>query len=233
MNTLWTLTLLAVALVVVILSYALTYSTVGAKLTDRMGAGDWKFTESWASTLTALGGILTAVLAAQVLPGDTEAQKLVKGTYVIYSLMFATVIVVGTGVYNTLRKQNAGVAQPAEGTPKAGETPRVSPPVDEAPSTSVQYQGFVVFFLVACGLVLWAVLGQLLTAWYLLGEVPNLSASVYAIFQVLLVVAAILALVYVAISVPWTLRNQAYRDEIGTRADAQQKDRVRANFFWP
>jgi hypothetical protein len=233
MSTLWILVLLAIAFAIVIVSYAVTYPSVGAKLTDRMGAGDWKFTESWASTLTALGSILTAVLAAQVLPSDTEAQKLVKGTYVVYSLMFATVIVVGTGVYNTLRKQNRGVAQPAGGTPKAGETPRVGLPENDAPQTSIQYQGFVIFFLIACGLVLWAVLGQLLTAWYLLGEVPNLSASIYSVFQVLLAVAAFLALLYVAISVPWTLRNQAYHDEIGTSSNTKQKDRVRASFYWP
>jgi hypothetical protein len=147
--------------------------------------------------------------------------------------MFATVIVVGTAVYNTLRTPNKGVAKPAGGTPKAGETPRVEPPEPDAPPASIQYQGFVVCFLIACVLVLWAVLGQLLTVSYLLSEVPNLSVFIYAMFQVLLVVAALLALLYVAISVPWTLRNQAYRDEIGTTSGTEQKDRVRANFFWP
>jgi hypothetical protein len=33
--------LLAVALIVAFLSYALTYTSVGAWLFDRMGAGDW------------------------------------------------------------------------------------------------------------------------------------------------------------------------------------------------
>jgi hypothetical protein len=62
-----------------------------------------------------------------------------------------------------------------------------------------------------------------------LGEIRR-TAPIHAIFQVLLGVATILALVFVAISVAWTLRNQAYHDEIGT---SQQKDRARANFFWP
>jgi hypothetical protein len=65
MSIKWTLLLLGVAIVVVIGSYAISLRELGVKPLDRMGAGDWKFTESWASTLTALGGILTTVLAAQ------------------------------------------------------------------------------------------------------------------------------------------------------------------------
>ena len=129
-----------IAFVVVILSYALTYPQVGAKLFDRMGGGDWKFTESWASTLTALGGILSNVLATQVLPSDTDTEKLTKSTYIVYGLMFAAVIVVGTGLYNSLRTQKKNVVQPPEGTPKPGETPRVDlpPPGAIAPPTSIR-----------------------------------------------------------------------------------------------
>ena len=83
-------------------------------------------------------------------------------------------------------------------------------------------------FLIACTLILWAVFGQLLTVWYLLAQIPNFSASVDTVFTVLLGAAAILAFFYVAKSVPWTLRNQAYHDEIGT--GQEQKDRIRSNF---
>jgi hypothetical protein len=228
----WVLALLVAAFVIVFLTYAIRYPSVGAKLSDRMGAGDWKFTESWASTVTNLGGILTVVLAAQLLPSDTDTQKLIKGAYVVYGLMFAATVVVGTAVYNTFRIQNR-VAKPTQETPKPGETPSVEPPSEDAPPATIQYQGFVGFFLVACALILWAVLGQLLSVWYLLGEVPNLAASVYNTFKILLGLGMILALIYIPISVPWTLRNQAYHDEIGTGPEKQQQARVRSNFYFP
>jgi hypothetical protein len=228
----WVLVLLVAAFVIVILTYASTKSSVGANLSDRMGAADWKFTESWASTLTALGGILSSVLAAQILPSDTDPQKLIKGTYVVYGLMFAAVVVVGTAVYNTFRIQNP-VVKPTRGTPKPGETPGVKPPPKDVSPATIQYQGFVVFFLIACALVLWAALGQLLTVWHLLGEVPNLTASVYTIFKILLGLGIFLALIYIPMSVPWTLRNQAYRDEIGTGPEKVQQPRVRSNFYLP
>ena len=119
---------------IVIVTYLVTYRSVGAKPTDRMGTGDWKFTESWASTLTALGGILGIILAADLLPSKTSAEKLVAGTFTTYNLMFAIVIVIGTALYNTFRAQN-DVLKPTTGTPKAGETPRIDPPQPTAPAT--------------------------------------------------------------------------------------------------
>jgi flagellar basal body-associated protein FliL len=241
----WALILIVVAFATVMVSYGITYFWVGAKPFDRMGAGDWKFSESWASTLTALGGILGAILAAQVLPSETTAEKLASGSFVVFNLMFAVVVVVATAVYNTLRFQQECV-EPPEGTPSTGETPKVEPPpktegpltpeeTEKAAETKkvFEYQGFVVCFLVASALVLWAVLGQLLTAWYLLDEVPDdaLSDPVHTIFEILLALAAALALVYGATSVPWTLLNQAYRDEIGTGPQNKQQPRTRSNWY--
>lgn len=221
---------LGVAILVVSISYGVTYSLVGAKLLDRMGASDWKFSESWASTLTASGAVLGTVLGAQILPTATSEQTSLKPTFVIFNLMFVTTVVVAAALYNTFRFQNR-VAQPPEGTPKTGETPKIEPPPTNAPTTAFQYQGFVVCFLIASVLVLWAVLGQLLTLWRLLGEALSPSNPIYTIFTILLALAGVLALVYGATSVPWTLRNQAYRDEIGTGPDDLQHARVRSNFY--
>jgi flagellar basal body-associated protein FliL len=223
------LVLLGIALALVIVSYVITYSRVGAKPGDRMGASDWKFTESWASTLTASGGILGTVLAGQVLPAVTREEIAAKTSFVVFHLMFAAIVVVAAALYNTFRFQNR-VVQPPGGTPKAGETPRIEPPQQAAP-TVYQYQGYVICFLIASALVLWAVLGQLFTVWRLLGEVLSPSDPIYGIFTILLGLAVVLALIYGATSVPWTLRNQAYRDEIGSGADKDQAERTRSNWY--
>jgi hypothetical protein len=231
-NIEWVLGFLAVAFGVVFLSYIFSYRWVGAKLYDRVGAGDWKVTESWASTLTALGGILGTILTAQVLPSETVTQKDTSGSFGVFKLMFAVLVVVATALYNTLRIQKK-VVKPAEEPLRPGETPKVEPPAKTETPTVFEYQGFVVFFLVTSALVLWAVLGQLLTAWHLLDKVPNtsLSASIHTVFQFSLVSAGILALVYGATSVPWTLRNQAYRDEIGRGSQNQQQPRTRPRWY--
>jgi len=225
-----TMVLLGVALAVVFVSYRATYENVGANLCDRMGAGDWKFNESWASTLTALGGILSIVVAAQILPTGTAEERLTKGILVAFYLMFSAVIVVAVGLYNTLRFQNVDARQPPEGVPKVGETPRTTIPGANAPVT-FQYQGYVICFLFASSFVLWAVLSQLLTVWHLLSAVPDFPGPVYAAFTILLLLAGALALFYAATSVPWTLRNQAYHDEIGTGSEKEQKPRVRSSFY--
>lgn len=232
MSIKWALVLLVVAILVVGPSYVITYSWVGAKLLDRMGASDWKFSESWASTLTASGAVLGTVLGAQILPTATSEQIALKTTFVVFNLMFATTVVVAAALYNTFRFQKR-VVQPREGTPKTGETSKIEPPPTGAPTTTFHYQGYVVCFLIASVLVLWAVLGQLLTLWRLLGVAlsPSNPISIYTIFTILLALAGVLALVYGATSVPWTLRNQAYRDEIGTCPDEVQRDRVRSNFY--
>jgi hypothetical protein len=114
--------LFAVGLVV-FLSCAVTYQRVGVQLFDRMGTGDFKFNESWSSTLTVLGGMLTTIVAAQILPSNTPEQKITKGTLVAFHLMFSAVIVVAAGLYNTFRFQKENVTQPPGGTPKVGERP--------------------------------------------------------------------------------------------------------------
>jgi flagellar basal body-associated protein FliL len=215
--------LLAITLGIVLVTYAVTYPWVGAKPFDRMGAGDWKFNESWASTLTASGGIIGAILAAQVLPTDTDAEKLTKATFVAFHLLFAFVVIIGAALYNTFRWEVE---------------------IDKGGEKAKQYQGFVVCFLLASALVLGAVLGQLATVWYLLGAIPFFPAPIYAILKVFLVVAAALALVYGAISVPWTLRNQKYRREAspeeGRREQLEEARKaptaskpVRPTFLWP
>lgn len=231
MNAVWALVLLLIAFVVVISSYAVTYGAVGAKLFDRMGASDWKFTESWASTLTASGALLGVVLSAQILPTGTPEQVEMKTAFTVFHLMFAAAVVVAAALYNTFRIQKK-VVQPSDGAPKAGETPTIEPPPRAADTTAYQYQGFVVCFLVASSLVLWAVLGQLLTVGRLLGVVLSRSDPVaYGVFTVLLFLAGALALLYGATSVPWTLRNQAYRDEIGSEPGKAQASRTRSDWY--
>jgi hypothetical protein len=192
----WLLIVLPVsAVVIVALGYIIAKVMLdNAKLLGFMGTGSWKVTESWASTLTASGAVLGLILAAQVLP--EQPQTFSRNTYVMLNLMFGVVIVAATLFYNAIRLPRR-VA-----TVEKGQT-----------TTTTENQGLVLIFLIASAMVLWALFGQLVTTWYLLGEIAALPSYVYGIFRNVIRISAVLAVVYGIGSVPWTLYNQANRKD--------------------
>lgn len=105
----------------------------------------WDFSKSWASNLTALGGVLSVVFAAKILPGQaTTASTAIKPAfasangYTALSLFFTILIVLAPFIYVALRSIPSG---------KKGIERRVA----------------AVALLAACWLTLWAVIGQLTT----------------------------------------------------------------------
>jgi hypothetical protein len=166
----------------------------------RMGTGSWKFNESWASTLTATGAVLGLILAAELLP--EQPQTFSTATYVMLNLLFGATIVVATLLYNAVRWPKR-VCTYEKGEPVV---------VNGQPVTVTENQGVVVVFMLASAIVLWGLFGQLLTTWYLLGELTYLTTYyVDLAFRILVLLSALLSAAYGILSVPWTLLNQVNR----------------------
>jgi hypothetical protein len=100
----------------------------------RMGTPAWSFTESWSSTLTIGGAVLTSLLGFTTLP--EQGHHFDKKSYALLSLLLAAVIALAPGVYNLFRK-------PIQST------------------SPVKYQGIVLMFLLAGLLTMTASLAQL------------------------------------------------------------------------
>ena len=202
----------------VILSYEFTASrTMGVDLFGRMGGASWNFKDSWASTLTAAGAILGTILSAGLVKED-----LVKNNFTLINLFFGAMIIVAVLLYNATRSE-----VPISGT--VSEEPNKS---QEQPGAGTQYKGWVWAFLLACWLILWATLGQLLTLFALLFYITDMSLPLHAAFIILLGLSAILVVLYVIRSVPWTLKNQLGQDEREGKQGLEEQ-RLRPNAALP
>jgi hypothetical protein len=209
----WLWACLVISVVSITAGYALTPLLLEDRrrigLRTLIGKGTWKFTESWASTLTASAGVLGLVLATEVLPEQTQIPK---STYVLLNLMFAVLVVTATLFYNAIRVPKKipvtsnilAIRESQDASPKVFH-------VEYETGTTTENRGFVIVFLAASALVLWAVLGQLVTTWYVLGEINSLPQYVAGIFTTAVPVLGVSAVIYGVASVPWTLYNQAER----------------------
>jgi hypothetical protein len=212
----WMWTFLVVSIVTVVIGYGIAKLILSnhIKLHSFMGTGSWKFSESWASTLTASGAVLGLVLAAEVLPPETEIPK---KTYVMLNLMFGVIIVAAALIYNAIRWPRKGSAEKGQNITTIKETHRSGLKLfvveyEEQKTETTENQGFVIVFLIASAMILWALLGQLVTAWYLLGEMTSLTSYIDTIFRWLIRASVVLTIIYGVASVPWTLYNQVNRD---------------------
>ncbi len=97
----------------------------------------WSFSESWATNITLVGGLLGTALASVELETPTEYLK--GNVYVGFYVLFSIMTVMAPLVYVVLSK-------------------------------SAEPRGNVGGFLVAGGLTVWAVVGQIATLTLLLGE---------------------------------------------------------------
>jgi hypothetical protein len=106
----------------------------------------WDFSTSWASNLTVLGAILGTVLSANILPAGTVVIS--PEGYTALSLLFGILVVVAPFLYTALRK---------------GE------PSSEGPV----FTGRNWAFLVASGVTIWAVNGEIGTVGLILYEAQH------------------------------------------------------------
>jgi hypothetical protein len=144
---------LILALLVLIPSWFLGHGSVG--LLDRLGGtAELDFTKSFASTLTGVGALLTTIIAAtSVLPEETVA--LSKAGFIGLNLTFVIAIAIAAAISTAVQHAKA----------TKGEKDS-DPPVWKT-------EGYVLLFMVAAFITLWAVYGELWTICQLVGELGD------------------------------------------------------------
>lgn len=180
----------------------------------RSGKAARDISNSWASTLTGIGAILTAVIAIQVLPQSTDTQPIPKGYFTAVGALFVAIIAFAVLIYNATRRPTKAVHS-------------LNPTDPNTLNVGTQYQGYVGTFFVASTMVLWAAVGQLITIGLFLFELahqlkalpttpptpppittPPVSIWFVVIFLILIAIALAAVHVYCWISIPWTIQNQ-------------------------
>ena len=179
-----------VAAVFVLLRYFTLKGETGVDLGSRLGTVDFDFSKSFASTITVVGAVLGTILTAGVLPEEPEL--LSKQQYTALNLVFGAMIVL------------AGVVYAATETPEKDSTPE--------PGETRKYEGFVWSFLLATGLVMWAVLGELACLLLIVSELERadlFTTSAIVVFIVLMVTAAVAILFYTYRRMHWIVEHKA------------------------
>lgn len=154
----------------------LTADKHGCTWTSRLGPANWDFSKSWASNITVVGALLGTILAAGVLPDEPAVSK---ATYEGLNLYFGVLILVAPLVYTATQK-----AVPVHKRTAIKEA---------------QYQGSVRAFVLASGLTLGAVLGELATIFFLFREIRTANSMPEAaiwFLAFLLVCSGVLLLLY-------------------------------------
>jgi hypothetical protein len=165
---------LGLALVFIVVRWLTFRRDAKCTLTSRMGPVGWKFTDSWASTVTVVGALLGTIVASNALPEETTLQP--KITYAGLNFLFGVVIVLAPLLYTS-------TAAPVQLTRRNvhGKEP--------------QFQGYIWTFLAASCLTIWATVGELATVVGLFNEIRlanSLPLAVVVLLLVLVVVAIVL-----------------------------------------
>ena len=151
-------------------------------LVDCMGKPQWDFSNSWATTLTAVGALLTTVLSA----GLANEEKNIG-----LSVFFGMLIIIAPFLYNTISRH----VKPDSGNGQ--DTP--------------EFQGYSGTFLLASPLTVWAVCGELVTVIVVLYDLTNqgfLSLPIRPILVVVLIATLICVCIYAINTIPWTVQDQ-------------------------
>lgn len=159
------------------------------KLHYYLGSATWKFSESWASSLTAIGAVLGSVISANLLVSDPELLR--KSEYIALNVLFLTLIVGATALYNGTRM----LKLPAK---KEKAEP--------------YYHGWVWSYLASSAIIFGAVLGELLVTVMFLAEIDRqntVSSSVITCFVVLVAILMLVAATYMWRTTRDTLVNEA------------------------
>jgi hypothetical protein len=159
---------------------------------DPLGEVDWSFTDSWASTLTAVGALLGTILATSGIIAQ-DAEPLTSNALTGLNLFFGALVVIAPLVFSA--------AQKAEPPQAKDESPR--------------YKGFIWSLLLACFLTIWGVLGELGTLFLLLREVEAgfFHASVMWVFTAVLGVAVVAVFAYSLIRIRATIEWKPIADD--------------------
>ncbi len=147
-------------------------------LTTMLGPVGWDFSSSWASTLTAVAILATLLASSDLLPDDLSLNPS-KPEFGMLSLIFAFLLPMAPILYNAFRSPIRTL--------------------DGDGNITYQDQGFVWSFVLASILTVWAVGGELLSTYQLVGNITATPALILLSsgFRVGLIVVAILVVLYV------------------------------------
>jgi hypothetical protein len=167
------------------------------KLRKKAPGPKWSFS-SWATTLTAAGGILGTVLGAATLPD--VPQQIDKDTLVRLNLLFTVMVVVGPFLFQAIRN------------------PKTDPSDQEA-----GYSGWNLTLLLSCALTGAAVGGELATLGLLGWELASGGVWGEAILWAVGVVG-LFAAYYFGVTIFWLVRTDWKKiDEDAAKAAARQR----------
>jgi hypothetical protein len=146
----------------------------------RLGSVRWDFGRSWATNITTVGAILGTVTAAGLLP--QTGRSLVPGEVAGLSVFFGLLAVLSGFVYTVLSRPVLDLDEPAR-------------------------QGWVLPFVIAAGMTIVAVVGELTTLVLLLvdGALAGSNVEIAVALLFLVVAAGGLVLVYAWSTMGWTL----------------------------
>jgi hypothetical protein len=171
-KTIVIVTLLVAIAFVIIRWWTLKLEHERVGLNRHMGPVGWKFSDSWASNLTAVGAILGAIAGTSLLPDRRTYVS--KDWLTTLNMFFGALTVVAPFVFAATR-----VAK------------KPYPSGDKEP----EYLGIVFWFLVSGGITFWAVLGELATIGLFVAEAQKVLATpVVAVIAGLLVVSLVILL---------------------------------------
>lgn len=141
---------LVLALLTLIPCWFLGHGSTG--ILDRLGGtAELDFTKSFASTLTGVGALLGTIIAAtDVLPEETV--YLSKAGFIGLNLTFGIAIAIAAAISTAVQHAEATKGK-EEGDPPVWKT-----------------ESYVLFFILAAFITLWAVFGELWTIGLLIGE---------------------------------------------------------------
>jgi len=131
-------TLVTTALVVVVTAISLL--ATGKSLFDVMGGVNWSFERSWGANVTLGSALLMTLLGLTMFP--ERPYLMTKASYSLLQILFGALVSMAPLAYNLIRRE---VQVNKIGTPQ------------------VEVQGYVITFLLAGALVLWAAIGQVVT----------------------------------------------------------------------
>jgi hypothetical protein len=170
---------------------AVRAATLRSFLGHHLGQPSWEFSKSWASTFTVVGALLGTILSSLVLPDTPE--RFSKETLAGMNLIFGVAILLAPIIFSATEGLQ-DVTDPAK------------PGVSEK-----QPQGTVRGYLIASAVTLGAVIGQLITIFFLLSEIEakgDLPQASLWLLLVMLAITLVLTLRYAWRTMGWTAEHR-------------------------
>jgi hypothetical protein len=155
-----------------------------SRLGQRMGAPSWSGADSWGTNLSVGGGLVNGALAIAVLTDTTG--YMTKSSYAALSMVLASLVLLAPVVYGLFRRE-VDVLERASESPDPGAPGLLI-------ATAKEFEGYVIVFIVAGFLTIWASLGQLMTFALVIGELRIADVIGGGVAAVVIILVAVVAL---------------------------------------